>query len=78
MLLDMVMLRLRLKDGLELGDVKRKFGPSYAAAILDAVKVHIANNRVQYDKDTIALVDPQGFLFSNDIISDIFARLDPN
>lgn len=74
-LLDKVMLRLRLADGLHLGDVQEEFGKKRADLIKEAIKPHVEKT-VDFDGQTICLKDPQGYLFSNDIISDIFARLD--
>ena len=75
-LLDKVMLRLRLADGLNLGEVELKFGKKQAELIREAIKPHCKQKTVDFDGNTISLADPQGFLFSNDIISDIFAMLD--
>ncbi len=75
-LLDKVMLRLRLADGLDLRDVEAEFGKKRADLIRKAVEGHELKKTVHYDGCTIRLTDPEGYLFSNDIISDIFAKLD--
>ena len=77
-LLDMIMLRLRLADGLNMSKVAADFGDNSASAIFKAVKKHQEQGFVQHDGEVIRLRDPEGFLFSNDIISDIFAALDSN
>ena len=75
-LLDKVMLRLRLADGLNLGEVQEEFGKKQADLIMEAIKPHCMQKTVDFDGHIVRLNDPRGFLFSNDIISDIFAKLD--
>ena len=77
-LLDKVMLRLRVADGLDLGEVQREFGKKQADSIKAAIKPHCNQKTVEFDGRRIRLKDPEGYLFSNDIISDIFAVLDPD
>ena len=75
-LLDMVMLRLRLSDGLDLGKVRTRFGAAAAESILNAIAPHQDKQLVDIEGDHISLRDPQGLMLSNDIISDVFAVLD--
>jgi len=75
-LLDLVMLRLRLADGLDLSSVSAKFGWEKAEAVHRSLKKHIDKGIVQGNNQTVRLQDPKGFLVSNDVISDIFVALD--
>lgn len=77
-LTDAIMLQLRKSQGLDLESIKRTY--TYGSAIVDAV-LNVANTHrergfVEYNDGYLRLVDPEGFLFSNDVISDIFVELD--
>ena len=82
-LLDTVMLRLRMADGLDLDRVAASFGFAAAEAIVESLKEHIGaglvNKTLGYNQrtalGTVSLSDPEGFLMSNDIISDVFLAL---
>jgi oxygen-independent coproporphyrinogen-3 oxidase len=82
------MLRLRTADGLDLRDVATFYGADVAQRALQALRPHLRAGRAamvgavpmhQDVQDTqlpvIRLSDPDGFLLSNDIISDVFAAL---
>ena len=79
-LLDMVMLRLRLADGLDLASLAAQHGQAAAATVLKALQPHAARGLVEIEgagsSQIARLSDPDGFLVSNHIISDIFAALD--
>ena len=79
-LTDYIMLQLRKSDGLRLSRIRDCYmhGDMIAQAILHALEVRLEQGTACYDKksDTVKLVDPQGFLVSNDIISDVFAAID--
>ena len=84
-LLDFVMLQLRLSDGLALADVVERMGGTgrgarAAEAVLEAVRPHVLAGTALLEGEgpgrRIRLADPDGFLVSNDIISDVFAALD--
>ncbi len=138
-LLDHVMLRLRLSDGLDLAHVAARFGAAAAAAIAAALAPHVKAGLAEVvvgsagqapalfdvsmpvaqhvgladalagfggassaprtkrrsaaqhagDRDAsgigeglhgrvVRLTDPEGFLVSNDIISDVFVSLEPD
>ena len=77
-LTDAIMLQLRKSQGLDLESIKRTY--TYGSAIVDAM-LNVANTHrergfVEYNDGYLRLVDPEGFLFSNDVISDIFVELD--
>ena len=80
-LLDAVMLQLRLGQGLDLASVAASHGVAAADAIRRAVRQHEASGLVTltaglYGSQHCRLTDPEGFLMSNDVISDVFAALD--
>lgn len=80
-LLDAVMLQLRLGRGLDLDAVAAGHGTAAADAIRRAVRQHEASGLVTLatgldGSKRCRLTDPEGFLMSNDIISDVFAALD--
>ena len=85
-LLDTVMLRLRLADGLDLAAVAGQHGEVAATAIRRALEPHMARGLVAAADlgrqsaragSRFRLTDPAGFLVSNDVISDVFAALRP-
>ena len=80
-LLDAVMLQLRLGQGLDLDAVAASHGAAAADAIRRAIRQHEASGLVTLatgldGSQRCRLTDPEGFLMSNDIISDVFAALD--
>ena len=104
-LLDYVMLRLRLSDGLDLAQLAARFGAQPAAAAAESLAPHVsaglAEVAYRYRSDApepgpgalaaggqggvdslsgcvVRLTDPEGFLVSNDVISDVFAALVPD
>ncbi len=81
-LLDAVMLQLRLGEGLDLDAVAAGHGAAAAEAIRRAVAQHAKAGRAVLEwgvngEARCRLADPEGFLTSNDIISDVFAALSP-
>jgi putative oxygen-independent coproporphyrinogen III oxidase len=89
-LTDRIMLRLRLADGLDLVELAGDFekGDQIANVVVDALLPHVERGRVMltYSSDSerrgpekaikAQLTDPEGFLVSNDVISDVFLALD--
>lgn len=87
LLLDTVMLRLRTAAGVDLAEMRRRFGPEAAAVVGAALAPHEPRGNVwgldgQGSRCAVAaaqrirLSDPRGFLMSNDVISDVFAAFD--
>ena len=80
-LLDTVMTRLRTTEGLDLNDLKQfSNDDSLVELILEGAKegidlVLVERNTTGGGNDILRLVDPDGFLFSNTIISNIFMHL---
>lgn len=80
-LLDYIMLRLRLADGIPMQELQHRFGHEAAqtvAATLQAGSVYAdkyaCENMIQGQRH-IRLTDPEGFLMSNDCIATLFAEL---
>ena len=76
-LLDMVMLRLRTADGLDVGRVEAAFGAAAAADVRRGLAPHVQRGLAVWDEGghVVRLTDPDGFLVSNDVIADVFALL---
>ena len=84
MLTDVIMTKLRTREGLDLNWIRNEniHGQSKADAVLRGAELALDMDlakREQYDDnnyDYLRLEDPDGFLFSNNIISQIFVELD--
>jgi oxygen-independent coproporphyrinogen-3 oxidase len=86
LLLDTIMLRLRLGDGLDLRQLAASHveGEEAAERVRAALRPHIERGWVVASGGSgggggvqrVRLADPQGFVISNDIISDVFAAFD--
>lgn len=76
LLLDQVMLSLRQSDGLDLLQISNEFGEGIASTIRQSVEQHVRAGTVVQSGHKVSLKDPEGFLLSNGIISDIFVALD--
>ena len=70
------MLSLRQSDGLDLSQVSKEFGQEAATVITESVKHHVKAGTVLHEEQSLRLKDPEGFLLSNSVISDIFVGLD--
>lgn len=87
-MLDAVMLRLRLRDGLDLTAFGAEFGSAARQKVVDALRrfeggglvEHEGNDEGAWRTDRwrngrVRLADPGGWLVSNDIISEVFVAL---
>ena len=77
LLTDIVMKRLRTSDGLNLEWIQKRFGAEQRNAVVKGAQLGLELNMARLDKNgaRLRLVDPEGFLYSNYIISSIFAEL---
>lgn len=77
-LMDKILKRLRTAEGLLLDWVQEEFGGDYVDAILRGAQLALDLNLAFIDNttNTLRLVDPKGFLYSNSIISSIFAEME--
>ncbi len=94
-MLDIVMMRLRTADGLDLTQYGEQFGSGAVRAVNKALEPHeeaalvvrsseegkegkVGKSEGIGAREVVRLADPDGFLVSNDIISDVFAALMPD
>ncbi|MBE9113120.1 coproporphyrinogen III oxidase [Nodosilinea sp. LEGE 07298] len=81
-LLDRLMVGLRLKEGISGDEVRSLCAPAPWATLKDALNSHIAKGWVILEGDTwdtlqyLRLSDPEGFLFSNVVLSDCFRAIE--
>lgn len=73
-LLETLMLGLRLSEGVNLEKINLQFGDKIVEQIIKCVQPYLAKNWVLIDEKTnyLKLTDPEGFLYSNIILSDLF------
>ncbi|HEY9704071.1 MAG TPA: radical SAM family heme chaperone HemW [Allocoleopsis sp.] len=77
-LLESLMLGLRLAAGVKLTDYGEKFGQEIKEKIWQSLKPYYQQGwleNINNDPDMIRLSDPEGFLFSNSILSTLFKEL---
>ena len=82
---DILLTRLRTADGLDMNWIEKEFGSGTVAKILNGAALALELGLAQVemiestdlvsDQGTLRLKDPDGFVFSNTIISGIFAEL---
>ena len=72
---DVILKRLRTCEGLSLKWI-REFFPRYEAAVMKGASLGLELKFVIIEGDALRLSDPSGFLYSNTIISSIFAELE--
>jgi putative oxygen-independent coproporphyrinogen III oxidase len=78
MLLDTLMLGLRLADGLSVDGMRSQFGDSLLTKVLEALQPYLKAGWVkiiEVPEQRIKLTDPEGFLFSNVVLSTLFEKL---
>jgi coproporphyrinogen III oxidase-like Fe-S oxidoreductase len=77
LLTDAILKRLRTSEGLPLKWVRFRFkeGESYVTSILRGAELGLNLGLVTLEDDILRLVDSAGFIYSNTIISSIFAEL---
>ena len=75
-LLDTLMVGLRLAEGLSLEALQAEFGAAAVAQVLDCVRPYQAQGWVAIEAGrSLRFTDPEGFLFSNVVLSALFDRL---
>jgi len=74
-LLETLMLGLRLGSGVSLPAIEANFGSEIKKAILEVLEPHKQRNLVIIEGDSrVRLSDPEGFGFSNLVLTDLFDR----
>ena len=74
-LLEKLMLGLRLAEGVSLGEIKEEFGEEIVEKILVCLKPYFQEGWVDFgsgETGNLRLTDPEGFLFSNTVLADLF------
>ncbi len=66
-----VMTRLRTSKGIQLQEIRQKFGDAYLEYLLNQAKTHIAEHRLYYDEEVLR-VTKKGKFLSDGIASDLF------
>jgi putative oxygen-independent coproporphyrinogen III oxidase len=74
-LLDCLMLGLRLSEGVSLEQLRATFGAESVSQVLSCIEPHRQQGWVEIFNNQLRLADPEGFLFSNVVLSDLFKRL---
>ncbi|MFK0731789.1 MAG: radical SAM family heme chaperone HemW [Gloeotrichia echinulata GP01] len=74
-LLETLMLGLRLAQGLSLATLAAEFGEGKVEEILQYLRSHFDQGWVEVVAGRLRLSDPQGFLFSNVVLAELFAKL---
>lgn len=75
-LLETLMLGLRLADGLSLVALSEQFGQAKVEKILGILAAYIQQGWVEVSSESLRLQDPEGFLFSNVVLTQLFADLE--
>ncbi|BAZ50252.1 coproporphyrinogen III oxidase [Nostoc sp. NIES-4103] len=74
-LLETLMLGLRLAEGVSLAALAREFGEDKVQEIHQCLRSHFDQGWVEVVEGRLRLRDPQGFLFSNVVLADLFSTL---
>lgn len=75
-LLETLMLGLRLQEGVNLTDIEVNFGQNIVSRILHCLQPYIKDNWVIFSEsnNNLKLTDPDGFLYSNTVLSSLFVE----
>ncbi|MDY6785740.1 MAG: radical SAM family heme chaperone HemW [Cyanobacteriota bacterium] len=73
-LCETLMLGLRLAEGVSLGEMGERFGEGAVEAIVSGLERHRA--WVEVKENRLRLSDPEGFLFSNQVLAEVFRIAD--
>jgi oxygen-independent coproporphyrinogen-3 oxidase len=74
-LLETLMLGLRLASGLNLKTLTQKFGTEKVEKIKQCLHPYFDQGWVQIMGEKLRLTDPDGFLFSNVVLADLFDKM---
>lgn len=74
-LLETLMLGLRLAEGLSLAALAEAFGEEKVEEICRCLRLHFEKGWVEVAEGRLRLIDPQGFLFSNVVLAELFEKL---
>lgn len=71
-LTDGLMVGLRLAEGIDLTPFSQALGHDFMKMVVDRLKPYVVSGQVCLEKNRLRLSDPEGFLISNTVISDLF------
>ncbi|RCJ33275.1 coproporphyrinogen III oxidase [Nostoc punctiforme NIES-2108] len=74
-LLETLMLGLRLAEGLSLAALAEAFGEAKVEEICRYLQLYFEKGWVEVTRGRLRLIDPQGFLFSNVVLAELFEKL---
>ncbi|MEH2227175.1 radical SAM family heme chaperone HemW [Nostoc sp.] len=74
-LLETLMLGLRLAEGLSLAALAEAFGEAKVEEICRCLQLYFEKGWVEVAEGRLRLIDPQGFLFSNVVLAELFEKL---
>lgn len=66
---------MRVREGVDLEKLGGLVGEKWVKGVLKGAKESIDKGLVSFSGGMLSLTDPEGMLFSNNVISDIFAEL---
>lgn len=73
---DTLMLGLRLQEGLSCTELADQVPKTWLELTLDSLKSFQSQGWVEWDQQRLWLTQPEGWLFSNDLLATLFAKLD--
>lgn len=76
LMLDSLMVGLRLQEGIDLEQFRERFGESAIAQVLQCLAPFQRTNWIEIMPKNLRLTDPEGFLFSNVILTKLFATFE--
>ncbi len=74
-LLETLMLGLRLAEGLSLAALAEVFGEEKVEEVCRCLRLYFEKGWVEVAEGRLRLIDPQGFLFSNVVLAELFEKL---
>lgn len=74
-LLETLMLGLRLAEGLSLAALTEAYGEAKVEEICRYLQLYFEKGWVEVTRGRLRLIDPQGFLFSNVVLAELFEKL---
>ncbi len=77
LILETLMLRLRLAAGIPRDELDANLSPKAREDLQRAIAPYLQRRWLDWGQDAVRLTDPEGFLFSNSILSSLFNALDP-
>jgi oxygen-independent coproporphyrinogen-3 oxidase len=76
LILETLMLRLRLAAGIPIPELEDNLSPQALENVKQAIAPYVNQGWVHWGPEAVRLSDPEGFLFSNSILSTLFNALD--